>query len=93
MDDWGAYTYFEYRLAKRWFLGLRLDYLDYDEAFFEPGIDTRWDASAIAQFWPSEFQTVRFQYKRTEDDLLDDPLNTFYLQWVWVMGSHGAHSF
>jgi len=93
MEDWGAYSFFQWRLAKRWLVGFRLDYVDYDGSFFEEGVDERWDLSPIAEFWPSEFQTLRFQLKRTWDDFLEDPLDTLYVNWVWVMGAHGAHDF
>lgn len=96
LEDWGAYTWLEWRFAQRWFAGLRLDHVDYDDELFEEEglvVDDRWDASAVLAFWPSEFQTLRFQYRRTWDDLLAEPDHAFFVNWTWIMGAHGAHPF
>lgn len=92
LEDWGAFTAPHLRLSKRWFLGFRLDYLDYDDAFTFAGAD-RWDASTVVEYWPSEFQTLRGQVRRTWDDLAEDPVDALLLEWVWVMGAHGAHPY
>ena len=93
LSDWGFYTWLDLRLSKRWQLGLRLDHLDYDDEFFAPGVDDRWDASLVGTFRPSEYQALRVQAKRTWDDLADDDYTTVYLNWVWSLGAHGAHAY
>jgi hypothetical protein len=93
LEDWGAYTWLEARLSKRWFLGLRVDHLDYDDELFDEGVDDRWDASLVAAFRPSEYQALRFQVKRTWDDLLAEDETTLFLNWTWSLGAHGAHPF
>jgi hypothetical protein len=50
-------------------------------------------ASAMLEFWPSEFSQFRLQY--SQDNTLPKPLggsvNRYYLQYIVTLGAHAAH--
>ena len=91
LDDgraFGAYVSGEYQFARRWFAGARYDFSD-------RAIDTtRRDKSGSVQltFWPSEFNQIRTQYRRTAyaDGVKG---NELLFQFLFSIGAHGAHVF
>ena len=96
IESLGGYTYAEWQTAKRWRVGGRFDLsgLPDSEAARE------WASSAVLRFQPSEFQEIRLQYKHTrrnseaaqllEEDQDDDQI---FLEWIPVIGAHGAHKY
>ena len=89
-DAFGFYTYGEYRLWQRWWVGTRFDY---DEVPI-PGTPEEWGVTPYLTFQPSEFQLLRLQYKYNDADT--SPLKQFhqvFLQWQLNLGPHGAHAF
>ena len=84
----GVYGLGEYQLARRWYLGARLDrsgrVLDPDL------VDT--GGSAFVTFWPTEFSQIRGQVRRTSyaGGIV---ANEFFLQFNFTIGAHGAHVF
>jgi hypothetical protein len=84
----GFYTSADYRLSRRWTLGGRYDRSDRpDNALL-----TDSGFSPVLTYWPSEFSQIRGQYRfthypdgRTGNDL--------FLQFLFVLGAHGAHPF
>jgi hypothetical protein len=86
---YGSYLSADYQIARRWFLGVRLDRAD--RAFVDEHLTDR-GASAILTFWPSEFSQLRGQFRHTD---LDEGLsyNEFLLQLQFAIGAHGAHTF
>ncbi|MBI4169633.1 MAG: hypothetical protein HY510_06825 [Acidobacteria bacterium] len=93
---WGAYTYAEYQFRKRWRIGTRLDYSELPD---DPDAIER-AGSVVLRFQPSEFQEIRFQYKRTgrndpaaarfDGRASDDEI---FIQWIPTIGVHAAHKF
>ena len=91
LDDgkaFGAYVSGEYQFARRWFAGARYDFSD-------RAIDTALrDKSGSLQvtFWPSEFNQIRTQYRRTSyaDGVKG---NELLFQFLFSIGAHGAHVF
>ncbi len=92
----GSYSYVEWQLRKRWRVGARYDLSGFpdDRTARERG------GSAVVRFQPSEFQEIRFQFKRTlrnpgaaarfdgeESD------NQVFFEWIPVIGAHGAHKY
>jgi hypothetical protein len=78
----------EYQFARRWFAGAR-----YDRSAqpFDPSlVDT--GGSFYLTFWPSEFNQIRGQYRRTNygDGI---KANEFLFQMNFSIGAHGAHVF
>ena len=86
-----AFGYFvsgDYQFARRWFTGVR-----YDRSAqpLDPSVvDT--GGSFSVTFWPSEFNQVRGQYRRTNygDGV---KANEFLFQLNFAIGAHAAHAF
>ena len=78
----------EYQLARRWFVGARL------EAANRADNDLLTDkgAAALLTFWPSEFSQLRGELRRRRyaDDTTADEI---LLQIQFAIGAHGAHPF
>ncbi len=86
---YGYYVSADYKLARRWFAGVRLDradrFVDQDR-FSDRGLST------MLTFRPSEFSQLRAQYRRTTLD--DGPsFDEILLQLQFAIGAHGAHTF
>lgn len=86
---YGYYASADYQLARRWFVGARVDRADRfveDERFRDHGV------SGTLTFWPSEFSQLRGQYRRTKFG--NGPsFNEFLFQLQFAIGAHGAHVF
>ena len=95
----GLYVQGFYGFRPRWQAGLRYDALgltnkaggDVGESF---GSSDRW--SAVLTWTPTEFSRFRMQY--SYNDILTDAgasetFNTFWLQFLMSLGTHGAHQF
>jgi hypothetical protein len=84
----GLYSFAEYQFAQRWFAGVRYDYA-------EP-IDSTQQLesaeSAILTFKPSEFQSIRTQYKHTYRSE-SQPSDEVLFQWLFLIGAHPAHTY
>jgi hypothetical protein len=86
----------DYQLARRWFVGGRLESADHadEDALRDRG------AAFILTFWPSEFSQLRAELRRRRYQAFDDDLvrfdttaNELLLQMQFAMGAHGAHPF
>jgi len=78
----------DWQLAKRWFLGARVEAADHADA---PALSDE-GAALLLTFWPSEFSQIRTEVRRrkyfdteTADEIL--------LQVQFAIGAHGAHPF
>lgn len=84
----GFYTSADYQLARRWFLGGRFDRSDCarNAAITDTG------TSLVLTYWPSEFSQVRGQYRYTS---YGDGVKAHeaLMQFIFVLGAHGAHPF
>lgn len=84
----GYYGSGEYQFARRWFAGARYDRSEQavDPSLVDSG------GSFYLTFWPSEFNQVRGQYRRTKygDGVT---VNEFLFQLNFSIGAHGAHVF
>ncbi|HSS78481.1 MAG TPA: hypothetical protein VLV54_17275 [Thermoanaerobaculia bacterium] len=85
----GWYVSGDYQLAKRWFVGARLEASDHadDAARRDTG------EAAILTFWPSEFSQLRAELRRRHYSLTDETANELLLQLQFAIGAHGAHPF
>lgn len=84
----GFYSSMEYRLDQRWTLGARWDWSE--RATLASQLDR--GGSAIATYWMSEFSQLRAQVRVTRYDGKQDA-SEVRLQYIFVMGAHGAHPF
>jgi hypothetical protein len=86
----GFYTYGEYRLAQRWWLGTRVDWTEVPAQRRE----TTWGVYPYLTVAPTEFGYFRLGYEYTESDLLRHKLaNVVWLQYDFSIGPHAAHAF
>jgi len=93
MNNWGAYSQVGWGFKKRWVAGLRGDYVDGEEEAIDPLGFERWRLSPNLTFYPSEFSKIRLQYNY--DDILgnDSTEHSVFVQFEFLLGSHGAHKF
>ncbi|MBM2835659.1 MAG: hypothetical protein HW406_2820 [Candidatus Brocadiaceae bacterium] len=93
MNNWGTYSQIAWGFKKRWVAGLRGDYVDGEEEAMDPLGFERWRLSPNLTFYPSEFSKIRLQYNY--DDILgnDTTEHSVFLQFEFLLGSHGAHKF
>ncbi|HEY0372186.1 MAG TPA: hypothetical protein VGD79_09295, partial [Thermoanaerobaculia bacterium] len=87
---YGGYASLDWQIARRWFVGARLDRADRffeDRSFGDRGI------SGTLTFWPSEFSQLRGQFRRTKFGDGGPAFNEFFLQLQFAIGAHGAHVF
>jgi hypothetical protein len=83
---WGTYSYVDYRLNRRWSVGLRGD-------IAQPAIENNsdkylWQIIPYITFRQSEFVYLRLQYNRLEGKNMDTMDNRFILQINWAIGPH-----
>ncbi|MEE9234373.1 MAG: hypothetical protein V3U28_02910 [Candidatus Acidoferrales bacterium] len=84
----GYFTSADYQLSRRWFAGGRYDWS-------ERGANAdQHDSggSVILTFWPSEFNAIQGQLRRTRF-AEGETANEFLFRFVYVLGAHGAHPF
>ncbi len=93
MNNWGTYSQVAWGFKKRWVAGLRGDYVDGEEEAADPLGFERWRLSPNLTFYPSEFSKIRLQYNY--DDILgsDSTEHSVFVQFEFLLGSHGAHKF
>lgn len=91
-DNSGFYIQSLYGFKRRWVTGFRLEFADATDPI-DPATGNRWRASTDLTFYPSEFSKIRFQYNYDKSDDLDDPIHALFLQFEFLTGAHGAHTF
>ncbi|MFQ5713859.1 MAG: hypothetical protein ACE5GU_07500 [Candidatus Scalinduaceae bacterium] len=93
MHNWGAYSEVTWGFKKGWVAGLRGDYIDGLKGATDPLGFERLRLSSNLTFFPSEFSKFRLQYNY--DDILgnDNTEHSVFLQFEFLLGSHGAHKF
>jgi hypothetical protein len=84
----GMYSSLDYRLDRRWTVGGRFDRSGRatDASLTDTGF------SAILTYWPSEFSQIRGQYRFARYGEGTNA-NELLLQFLFVLGAHGAHPF
>ena len=87
-NAFGYYLSGDYQFARRWFAGARYDRSERadDASLRDSG------QSLLLTYWPSEFNQVRGQYRRTKY-ATGDLANEFLFQFQFSIGAHGAHQF
>jgi hypothetical protein len=93
-EDWGGYGQLLWGATHRWVLGARYDFAEGRGPGDGPAFDERQRASLNASFYPTEFSKFRLQYNFDAATFLeDDQAHTVWLQFEYLLGSHGAHTF
>src|SRR5713226_312985 len=97
--DWGIYSQVIWGFKKGWVAGIRGDYLHMTDSEFTDDMDrqSRSRISANLTWYPTEFSKIRLQYNH---DFIDDTFflagrdaDSVFLQFEFILGSHGAHKF
>src|SRR6266508_1543059 len=97
--DWGLYSQVLWGFKKGWVAGIRGDYVDMQDSKFTDDLDrqSRWRLSANLTWYPTEFSKIRLQYNQ---DFLQQnfflsarQVESIFLQWEFILGSHRAHKF
>jgi len=85
----GWYASADYQLARRWFVGGRLEAAD--RATDARHTDT--GRALILTFWPSEFSQLRAELRRRHYGLEEQAATEALFQLQFAIGAHGAHPF
>lgn len=94
-DGW--YLQGVWQFAQMWRVGLRHDAVSASNGPLLAGTEledpgrTSYRDSLMFDWAPSEFSRLRLQY--TQDNVLDQSDNQWYLQYIMSLGAHGAHQF
>jgi hypothetical protein len=97
--DWGMYSQVLWGFKKGWVVGVRGDYLDMEDSKFTDDLDrqSRSRISANLTWYPTEFSKIRLQYNHDffEESffLAGRDVDSVFLQFEFILGSHGAHKF
>jgi hypothetical protein len=97
--DWGLYSQLLWGFKKGWVAGVRGDYLNMDDSRFTDDItrQSRSRMSANLTWYPTEFSKIRLQYNHDfmEKNVFfaDHDVDSVFLQFEFILGSHGAHKF
>jgi hypothetical protein len=94
LRNWGFYSQVSYGFRTRWVASLRGDYVTGEpgDFFADPVLDNRYRISPALTFYPSEFSKIRVQYNY--DHIQNTgPENSVWVQFEFLLGSHGAHKF
>jgi hypothetical protein len=106
LTDYGFYAQLLYGFRKGWVAGLRGDFVTSDEATYEemalsldgeplsrdPLRAERWRLSPNLTWYPTEFSKFRLQYNYDNRSGFGDD-HSVWLQFEFLLGSHGAHKF
>jgi len=85
----GWFAAADYQLARRWFVGGRLEASD--RATDARHTDT--GRALILTFWPSEFSQLRAELRRRHYSVEEQEATEVLLQLQFAIGAHGAHPF
>jgi hypothetical protein len=93
-NSWGGFTFAEYQVSRRNYVGLRFDYAQ----ALNKSSDHEWAISPYWTFWQSDFARWRIQYTHTERRLHSvDPRprsdGAIMLQATFSIGVHRPHPF
>ncbi len=97
--DWGLYSQVLWGFRKGWVVGIRGDYVHMQNSDFTDDLDrqSRSRISANLTWYPTEFSKLRLQYNHDflEENffLSDREVDSLFLQFEFILGSHGAHKF
>lgn len=88
VQTYGGYSYAEYQIGKRWFIGVRYDFSEF------PDIEGHRDQAGtfLLRFQPTEFQILALQYQYTDRNY-DRNFSQVSLRAVFGIGKHGAHAY
>ncbi|MCB1050829.1 MAG: metal ABC transporter permease [Acidobacteria bacterium] len=94
LSDEGGYVQWNWGFKRRWVAGIRCDWLPGLADFADdPRLDQRTRWAPNLTFYPSEFSKIRLQLNFDSADSLNESERSAILQFEFMMGAHGGHSF
>lgn len=88
IQSYGAYSFIEYQVQKRSFVGGRFDYSALPAS---KSMEDR-SASLLFRFQPTEFQILALEFTHTNRSYGAD-INQVVLRSIFAIGTHGAHAY
>ena len=88
IHTFGAYSYAEYQIEKRWFIGARYDYsglTDNEQQKEQAG-------TILIRFQPTEFQILALQYQYSDWNYAKG-VSQVALRAIFGIGKHAAHAY
>lgn len=88
VQSYGAYTFFEYQIEKRTFIGTRYDYSGL------PGLEKSDERtfSILLRFQPTEFQILALEFQNVNRNYGPD-FNQIMFRAIFGIGTHAAHAY
>jgi hypothetical protein len=83
---WGSYSYLDYRLNRRWIIGVRGDIAQPPTA--RNNDQYLWQLVPYLTFWQSEFVYLRLQFSHLQGHNLETEDNRLTFQIDWSLGPH-----
>lgn len=95
LHDWGFYSQLLWGFKRRWVAGLRGEWADGDLGAYDASDRFRGERIRMAPnltFYPTGFSKLRLQYNLDDGELFDTE-HSVWLQFEFLLGTHGAHKF
>lgn len=95
LRDWGFYSQVLWGFKRRWVAGLRGEWADGNTGAYDSEDRFRGERLRIAPnltFYPTGFSKVRLQYNYDDGERFDIE-HSVWLQFEFLLGTHGAHKF
>ena len=88
IQTYGAYTFFEYQIEKRTFVGTRFDYSGL------PGLEKSDErtTSLLLRFQPTEFQILALEFQNINRNY-GPSFNQVVFRAIFGIGTHAAHMY
>jgi hypothetical protein len=94
LDDWGLYAQAVWGIKRGWVAGIRYDLADGDGDPDDFLRDRRYRLSPNLTWFLTEFSKLRLQYNFDRTEFLnEDEKHSVWLQFEFLLGSHGKHKF
>ena len=95
LEDWGFYSQLLWGWKRRWVAGLRGEWVDGNSGVYDDNDRFRGERIRVAPnltFYPSEFSKFRLQYNFDDGERFGTE-HSVWLQFEFLLGTHGAHKF
>ncbi len=95
LHDWGFYSQVLWGFKRRWVAGFRGEWADGDDGAYDPRDRFRGQRLRLAPnltFYPTGFSKIRLQYNLDDGERFGTE-HSVWLQFEFLLGTHGAHKF
>ncbi len=101
LDAWGAYSYVQTKLSRKWDTGIRLDYFEPDHKWYAgiPGLSLRplawpqdhahrWLIGPYVTWHQSPFVRFRLEYNHEDGRRMEESVDRIMIQAIFAAGPH-----